>query len=90
MDQNLNIYDNRKFIIFNVDELSIIDFTQIHETSINTMRKSVDKSKTFVKWDGEMPESVMNLITKEGPYTYEEMISILDTPEWSNNSSQII
>lgn len=46
-------YSNRKFMIFSVSELDKIDFTQVCETSIDTVRKSVDVTKTFVKWDGE-------------------------------------
>ncbi len=75
-------YENREFMIFNVSELPQIDFTQVLETSIDTVRKSVDETKTFVKWDGDMPECVSTLTTKEGPYTYEEIITILSTPEW--------
>ena len=70
-------------MIFNVSELPLIDFTQVCETSIDTVRKSVDETKTFVKWDGEIiPLSVYSLITKEGPYTYTEILSILSTSEW--------
>jgi hypothetical protein len=76
-------YENREFMIFNVSELSDIDFTTVLETSIDTVRKSVNETKTFVKWDGEMPECVSNLTTKEGPYNYEEILTILSTSEWS-------
>lgn len=75
-------YESREFMIFNVSELSDIDFTTVLETSIDTVRKSVDQTKTLVKWDGNMPECVSTLTTKEGPYTYEEMLTILSTPEW--------
>lgn len=72
-------------MIFNVLELNEIDFTQVLETSIDTVRKSVDQTKTFVKWEGEtIPSSVDGLITKEGPYTYEEILTILSTTEWLN------
>ena len=78
-------YENREFMIFNVSELPQIDFTQVLETSIDTVRKSVDETKTFVKWDGvTIPSSVDSLTTKEGPYTYEEMLNILATPEWTD------
>ena len=72
-------------MIFNVSELPNIDFTQVLETSIDTVRKSVDQTKTFVKWDGiEIPSSVAALTTKEGPYTYDEILVILATPEWTD------
>ena len=79
----LQDYENRQFMIFNVSELPNIDFTTVLETSIDTVRKSVDETKTFVKWDGEMPECVSTLTTKEGPYTYDEILTILSTSEWS-------
>lgn len=77
-------YDNREFMIFSTTESEKIDFTQVEETSINTLRLSVDKTKTFVKWDGAIPDCVNNLTTKEGPYTYEEILAILSTPEWTD------
>ena len=84
METQLQEYDNREFMIFNTSELSQIDFTQVLETSADTVRKSVDGTKTFVKWDHTMPECIANLTTKEGPYTYEEILAILATPEWTD------
>lgn len=78
-------YTNREFMIFNVSELNLIDFTQVLETSIDTVRRSVDGTKTFVKWDGNtIPSSVDSLTTKEGPYTYDEILVILSTSEWTD------
>jgi hypothetical protein len=82
--QELQEYDNRRFMIFNVSELNQIDFNTVLETSSDTVRKSVDETKTFVKWDGTIPTCVSNLTTKEGPYTYEEILTILSTPEWTD------
>ena len=76
---------DRQYMIFNVSELPLIDFTQVLENSIDTVRLSVDGSKTFVKWEGSIPSSVNLLTTKEGPYTYQEIYTILSTPEWSTN-----
>jgi hypothetical protein len=78
-------YPNREFMIFNVSELNQIDFTQVHETSIDTVRKNLDETLTFVKWDGNIPSSVNALTTKQGPYTYEEILTILQGPEWTSN-----
>ena len=71
-------------MIFSCSELNQIDFTQVLETSEETVRKSVDGLKTFVKWNGPIPESVLILETKEGPYTYEEMLTILAGPDWTD------
>jgi len=78
-------YEHRNFMIFNVSELDSVDFTQVLETSKDTVRKSIDETKTFVKWEGDnTPTSVDSLTTKEGPYTYNEILTILSTPEWTN------
>ena len=77
-------YEGRKFMIFSVSELDKIDFSQVLETSADTVRKSVDETKTFVKWDGAMPQCVADLETKEGPYTYDEILATLSTPEWTD------
>ena len=71
-------------MIFSVSELNKIDFNQVIETSIDTIRKSVDGTKTFVKWEGSTPSSVQSLTTKQGPYTYEEILTIMATNEWTN------
>ena len=79
------MFDNREFMIFNVSELSLINFEEVLETSENTVRHSVDGTKTFVKWDGNtIPTSVNALTTKEGPYTYSEILDILATSEWAS------
>jgi hypothetical protein len=72
------------YIIFNVSELNKIDFSQVFETSIETVRKSVDETLTFVKYaTDEMPSSVASLDTKQGPYSHEEILEILSTNEWT-------
>jgi hypothetical protein len=78
-------YENRNFLIFSVSELSQIDFAQVLETSVDTVRRSIDGTKTFVKWEGESPECITNLTTQEGPYSHEEILLILATPEWTSN-----
>jgi len=83
-------YQQRQFMIFNVSELGTINFNEVLETSIDTVRKSVDETKTFVKWDSEtIPTSVESLTTNEGPYTYSEIIEILAGIDWTNPSGSM-
>lgn len=79
-------YNIRQFVIFDVSELDKIDFTQVLETSPDTVRRSLDGSKTFVKWDGDIPECVQSLTTKGDYLTYEEIMQILSTEEWSSST----
>ena len=75
--------ENREFVIINVSEISKINFNEVMETSSETLRKSTNKNKTFFKWEGNPPEFLNSLTTKEGPYTYSQMVNILKTEEWS-------
>jgi len=75
---------NRTFVIFSVDEIPLIDFSQVLETSADTLRRSVDGLMTFVKWDGmTVPVCVETLTTKSEYYTYEEILDILAGPDWT-------
>jgi len=76
-------YPDRRFVIFSVTELNQIDFSQVFENSASTVRKSADLTKAFVKYDIPEPSSVADLTTKSPEYTYEEILIILNTPEWS-------
>jgi hypothetical protein len=76
-------YENRKFYILDVSQLDLVDFSQILETSKETVRKSTDESKTFIKFDGEYPQFLDNITSKEGPYTYNEIIEILAGTAWT-------
>lgn len=81
-----HIYEHRNFMIFNVSELEQVNFDEVLETGAETVRKSVDGNLTFVKWDGEVvPPSIENLTTKQGPYTYDEILTILSGSEWSSS-----
>lgn len=76
-------YDTRNFMIFPTSELSKIDFTQVLETSADTVRTSVDGTLTFVKWEGDEPPCLLSVTGKQGPYTYEEILTILAGADWT-------
>jgi len=84
------MYENRNYMIFNVSELENIHFEHVLETSAETVRKSVSGEKTFVKWEGDMPECVVNLTTKEGPYSHSEILEILSGAEWTAPMDEIM
>jgi hypothetical protein len=84
------MYTNRNFMIFSTSETGSIDYNEVLETSSETLRLSVDGSKSFVKWDSEtIPTTVDSLTTKEGPYTYEEIVTILTGSFWVDDIGEI-
>ena len=85
------MYENRSFAIFSTTEIDQVDFSLVCETSADTLRKSVDETKTFVKWDGGVaPDFVSELTTLEGPYTYTEILEILSGAEWTAPMEEMV
>jgi len=81
-------FEHREYLILPVSELTKVDFNLVLETSAETVRKSIDETKTFVKWDGEAPAFVATISGAEGPYTYEEILDILTGVEWTNTGTR--
>ena len=73
-----------KCVIFSVSELDKIDFSQVLESSVESLRRTIDGTRTFVKWKGSIPSCISSLETKGDYYTIEEMLKILDGPDWVN------
>jgi hypothetical protein len=76
-------FETRQYVIFNVEELDQIDFSQVLETSSDTVRRSVDGTLTFVKWEGAPPECVQSLATRGDYLTHSEMLAVLSTATWT-------
>ena len=70
--------NNKKYIIITKDEVASVDFSQVDETSINTLRYNSDGTKTFVKFEGATP-SFLNGKTQ---YTHDEILAELSKSEW--------
>lgn len=83
------MFENRKYLIFNMSEIDSIDFNNVLETSADTIRKSIDETKSFIKWDGEQPSFVSDLTTSEGPYTHSQILEILTGEAWTSNEEMI-
>ena len=72
------------YIIIDMTEVSLVDFSQVLQTSEETLRLSVDEYQTVLKWEGDEPSFVANLSSYGGPYTHSEILAIMDTPEWTD------
>ena len=71
------------YIIISMSEIELVDFNEALETSEETVRLSTDITKGVLKWEGDEPAFVSTLSSYEGPYTHEEILVIMATPEWS-------
>jgi len=54
-----------------------IVFDQIDETSLQSLRLSIDDTKTILKFTGETPE----FLEGETQYSHSEILAIINDPE---------
>jgi len=79
-----DFFDHRHYVIVPYSAiLNDVNFDQVLETSKNTVRISIDGTKGLVKYNGPMPSSIINIINRSEEYTYEEIMQILHTEEWT-------
>ena len=73
------------YMIVLASEVDQVDFSQVFETSPETIRISVDGKYTFFKWEGDViPSSIEALSYKDGEYKHYEILNILNSPEWTS------
>ena len=73
----------RNYVILNISEVTqdIIDVCL--ETSLDTLRKTKDNSKTIVKFEGDVP----SLLEGKKLYTHYEIKQELQKNEWILNGT---
>ena len=74
-------YENRKYVIIDASEVGTVDFSQVNETSADTLRYSLDDSQTFVKFDGDTP----SFLDGKTSYTHSEIRTILTGEDWTDD-----
>lgn len=70
----------RRYVIIDSDEVSSVDFSQVCETSADTLRYNLAGTQTFVKFEGETPD----FLEGKTQYSHSEILIILATEEWTD------
>ena len=74
----------RTYAVINIADLNLIDFSQIEETSTNTIRKSLDESLFLIKWEKQEPTFIESgAVIPVGIYTHSECLQLMSTDKWS-------
>ena len=72
-------YENRKYVIIESSEVGSVNFSEVIETSADTLRYSVDETQTFVKFEGDTP----SFLDGKTQYNHSEILNILNGSEWT-------
>ena len=68
-------FENRRWLVIPTSVISDIDFNQVHELNADSLRKSVDETLTFVKYEVNVVEE-----------TYTETFEDVETGEEVTNT----
>ena len=73
---------SKKYVIISAADVADVDFSQVLETSADTLRWNLDPAgtETFVKFEGSTPD----FLEGKTQYTHSQILAILATPEWTN------
>ena len=74
-------YINRKWIIINVSDITDDMIVNAIQTSMGTLRKSLDNNKAILKWEGDTPSCFDGIRT----YTHSEILDELAKSDWSES-----
>ena len=72
-------YENRKYVIVNVSDVTDEMISSAIQTSVNTLRKSLDNSRAVLKWDGDTPSCFNGLTT----YNHRQIKTELSGSDWT-------
>ena len=77
--------NDRRYAVIYLTDLDLIDFSQIEQTSIETIRKSLDDTQFVIKWEnGYTPKFITDgSVIPVGTYDHHAILEIMSTPEWS-------
>jgi len=82
--------DYRLYAILTVLEAEKINFEQVKETSLNTIRKSIDGLLTFIEFDCNDIAEFLQSIEVLKIIDYNELVTLLETNEWKSPRIEII
>jgi hypothetical protein len=74
-------YSNRKWVIVNVSDITDEMIASANQTSMDTLRKTLDGSKAILKWEGDTPNCFDGLTT----YNHSEILEELAKSEWTSS-----
>ena len=75
------MFNNRKWIIINVVDITDEMIDNAIQTSMDTLKKTLDGNKTILKWDGDTPSCFDGMTT----YSHSEIKEELRKSDWSES-----
>ena len=76
-------FENRRWVIVAVSAITDDMIASAIQTSMDTLRKTLDNSKAILKWDGDTPSVFDGMTT----YNHSEIKTELAKSEWTEDTN---
>ena len=76
---------SRQYVILNADEVSTVNFDEVLETSVDTLRYNVAGDQTFVKYEGAKPRCLYGKET----LSHAAMLTVLADESWTSQDEEL-
>ncbi len=79
------MHNTKTYAVINLTDISLIDFSQIAQSSASTIRKSLDDTQFVIKWeDGYTPTFITDSsVVPVGTYDHHAILELMATDKWS-------
>ncbi len=83
------------YVIVDISELNNVDYSQVLQTSPDTVRKNINQSKFILKFDGNIPQTIQDLdndnklfsYSNDKYFTHPQILTIISDVEWVGTQS---
>lgn len=79
------MHNTKTYAVINLKDISLIDFSQIAQSSASTIRKSLDDTQFVIKWqEGYTPTFITDAsVVPVGIYDHHSILQLMSTEKWS-------
>ena len=86
------MHNSKTYAVINLTDISLIDFSQIAQSSASTVRKSLDNTQFVIKWEnGYTPTFITDAsVIPVGTYDHHAILELMATDKWSEPIEEIV
>ena len=79
------MHNSKTYAVINLTDISLIDFSQVAQSSASTVRKSLDDTQFVIKWEnGYTPTFITDSsVIPVGTYDHHAILELMATDKWS-------
>lgn len=89
--------NNYTYVIADVSEVNNVNYSQVLQTSAQTVRKNIEQTRFVLKYDGDKPSTIQDLdnngklftYSSKKYFTHSDILNIMTDAEWTGTQSYL-